>query len=121
VDGEVTYRLVSGAEALGAAQYLADQQHYIPPPDRTIFWIAERDGKVVGAVALTNTPVVESFCVDEGKLAKGLFAAAEEWIKGANLPRVIAHTAHPYMERLLTVAGAEPMAEEFFVWKREAA
>ena len=115
MDGEVTYRMVAEGDALPAARYLHDMQHYIPPPDRTVFWVAEKDGKVVGAVALTNTPVVESFCSDSAGVAQGLFNAAHEWVTAAKIPLVYMHTSNRGMEALLLRARAVPMAEEFFV------
>ena len=121
MDGEVTYRMVAEGDALPAAQYLHDMQHYIPPPDRTVFWVAEKDGKVVGAVALTNTPVVESFCVDDASVAKGLFEAAHEWVKEAKVPKVYMHTSRAFMERMILGIGASPMAEEFYVLDRKVA
>lgn len=58
---------------------------------------------------------------DGGEVLKKLFGMTQEFILSSQCPRVLMHTSHPAMKRLLTrEVGATRMTDEFFDWRKQA-
>lgn len=123
---ELTYRMVAGAEMAKVRLLLGaigePQPHFL----LSCAWVAENPaGEIVGLSQLQSLPVVEPFkmldtAYDGGEVLAHLFADTREFILQSACPRVLMHTSHPAMKRMLTGSGvgAVRMTDEFFDWRK---
>lgn len=88
-------------------------------------WIAENEsGDIVGLSQLQSLPVIEPFKMitdkyDGGEVLGRLFDMTREFILASGTPRVLMHTSHPAMKRMLARGvGAMRMQDEFYDWRR---
>jgi hypothetical protein len=90
-------------------------------------WIAEKeDGEIVGLSIMQSVPIIEPFKMvsnahDGGEVLRKLFDMTQEFVRASKTPRVLMHTSHPAMKRMLASKeiGAVRMSDEFFDWRRE--
>ncbi len=71
---------------------------------------------------LQSIPVIEPFTVldpdvDGGEVCRTLFEMTQDFILNSGARRVLAHTHHPAMKRMLKRAGAEEVGT-FFDWQK---
>jgi hypothetical protein len=125
---ELSYRLVAGADMYKVRQLLdaigEPQPHFL----LSCAWVAESpDGRIVGLSQFQSIPVVEPFKMissdyDGGEVLGKLFSMTREFIMASGTPRVLMHTGHPAMKRMLTGPDvrAQRMSDEFFDWRKQA-
>ncbi len=90
-------------------------------------WTAEdAKGEIVGLSQAQSILVIEpfkmvtsSYSYDGAEVLGNLFEMTQEFIVKSGAPRVLMHTGHPAMKRMLTrKVGAVRMTDEFFDWRK---
>ena len=120
---ELTYRMVAGAEMAKVRELLAEIGEPMPHFLLSCAWIAENEkGEIVAISQMQSIPVIEPFKMlrsdyDGGEVLGRLFAETRDF--ASVCPRVLMHTSHPAMKRMLMQVGADRMTDEFFDWRKE--
>jgi hypothetical protein len=121
---ELNYRIVAGADMYKVRQLLDKIGEPLPHFLLSCAWVAEDSrGDIVGLSQVQSLPVVEPFKMvrddyDAGEVLGRLFDMTREFIFATRAPRVLMHTSHPAMKRMLKRAGAQGISDEFFDWRR---
>lgn len=117
----VTIRKVAGADLYesGLFDKLTSEGEILPNPLLTVAWMAvDEDDKIVGHAVVHSLPVVEYVHAESGEIIKELFGHVESFIRESGAPRVLAHTEHRAMARMLTRVGFG-VPSPWFEWTKE--
>ena len=107
------------------AEHLVEIGQSAPNPLLSVAWLAEdEDGKMIGHIVLHSVPIVEGLKVDPSYQGNGvafeLMKRAQEFIVNSKAPRVLMHTDHPVMERILKHEpyGCTELKSKYLEWNR---
>lgn len=115
---EITYRMVTGKDLEPVIRLMAERG--IPLPNiqlmMPIAWLAEREGEIIDMCILQAVPIIELHGASGETIGK-LFRMAEKFIKEANPPRLLTHSGHRAMKKMLEHEGAVASEDRWYEWR----
>lgn len=117
----VTYHTYAGPTIQKVLEYLDALGEPQPNALLSVAFGAEDKGDIKAISLIQSLPIVEPFHAEPGfghHLGK-LFEMTQEFIIGSNAKRVLMHTGHPAMKKMLQMQeGVEIMGDTVYDWQR---
>ena len=121
----IEYRQYAGVEDFAPttrlSRYLRALGQFPTNPLLSVAHTAESaDGDIHAVAVIHSLPIVEPFHADPGYgfTLGELFNLTEGFLLQSGAPRVLMHTEHRAMQRMLLQAGAEPWPVSMYQWLR---
>lgn len=122
----IDYILRAGPTFQVIAEYMQHLRYPQANPIASIGFTAEEKNEIAGLVVIQAIPVIYPLIVKEEWRDKGVGTelvkmAADYIINRTKAPRVLAHTNHPGIQKLITASdiGMTYFDEQLFEWNRE--
>jgi len=116
-----TRKIYAGKEMDKVNAYLEALGEPRPNPVLSIAFTEEDEhGNIVAIAMLQSLPVAEPMKAEPGygHLLKGLFEAVQEFVYQSGAQRVLSHTAHPAIKKMLERVGAQPVTDQYYDWQK---
>lgn len=119
---KVEYKMLAGPSLKPLLEKMLSQGEPMPNIALMVAFVAVDDeGEIVAHCVLQSLPVAEPTKAEPGygEHLGPLFEMMKDFIIKSGAPRVLSHTGHPAMKRMLERAGAMPCSDQFFDWRKE--
>lgn len=115
---DIQYRMASQDDMPAVAEFLVSNGITLPNLAlmAPAFWIAVQNGVIVDLCMLQAVPIVE-LAGRSGDTILNLLLLAEEFLREIRAPRLLMHTSHRSMKKMLEYKGAVKSSDDWYEWK----
>ena len=121
----MTFETIAGEDFVPIAEKLVDMEQPLPNPNlpHMAFVVRDDRGDLKGLAVLSCVALIEPFFVngepDGGMTSARLFAYVEQFIKDSGVHRLLMHTGHPLMAKMIERAEGKKIEDSFFEFRKE--
>lgn len=119
MNSNVQYRMLAGESMEPLLIKLQAEGQPLPNPLLSVAFIGEVDGRIVSHAIIHSLPIVEYVHAEEkfGDTIKSLVERCRDFILKSGAPRVLAHTDHRAMKRIMERIGFEQSEVIWYEWR----
>lgn len=119
MNNAVQYRMLAGDSMKPLLEKLEADGQPLPNPLLSMAFVGELDGKIVSHAIIHSLPIIEYVHAEEkfGETIKTLVERCQDFILKSGAPRVLAHTDHRAMKRLMERIGFYQSPFIWFEWR----
>jgi hypothetical protein len=119
---KVEYKMLAGPSLEPLLRKMVEQGEPLPNIVLTVAFVAvDESGEIKAHCVLQSLPVAEPMNaeVGYGEHLKPLFEMMKDFVLKSGAPRVLSHTSHPAMRRMLEREGAMALGDQLYDWRKD--